>query len=238
MGKTGNHPLISIILPTHLEGGNIESLVAKIDDSLQHQEMTYEIIIVDDNSCDGIEDHVIGLKDQFNISLHVRKEEKGLATAVIEGFRHIQGDIVLVMDADHSHPPEKIPEMVRMIQNGQCVIAVGSRFVEGGAARHFSLYRKLNAHVAKLFSRPFTSIKDPMAGFFAFNRNLITPDLSLNPVGFKILLELIVKAEVRSIIEVPIRFQKRLSGHSKLNFYQQLLFFRHVLRLLIYKYMS
>ncbi len=87
-----------------------------------------------------------------------------------------------------SHPPEKIPELVEQIINGKAEFVVGSRFVKGGSAEHFNWYRKLNAWVSKMLARPFTKVKDPMAGFFAFDAKILTPQILnvLNPLGFKI----------------------------------------------------
>ncbi|MEJ5362766.1 MAG: glycosyltransferase family 2 protein [Spirochaetota bacterium] len=233
--------LISIIVPTYKEAENIPILIESIDKTMKQNRLDYEVIIVDDNSKDGIEDNVKALKKKrYPVSIKVRINERGLSSAVIEGFRHAKGTIYCVMDADLSHPPEKIPELVKQIINGKAEFVVGSRFVKGGSAEHFNLYRKLNAWVSKMLARPFTKIKDPMAGFFAFDAKILTPQIlnMLNPLGFKIGLEIIVKCNPKTITEIPISFRERLFGQSKLSIREQILYILHLKRLFHYKYPS
>jgi len=233
--------LISIIVPTYKEAENIPVLIEAIDKAMKHNRLDYEVIIVDDNSRDGIEDNVKALKKKgYPVSIKVRIHERGLSSAVIEGFRLAKGTIYCVMDADLSHPPEKLPEIVQPILKGRAEMVVGSRFVKGGSAEHFNWYRKLNAWVSKMLARPFTKIKDPMAGYFAFNAQLLTPEILslLNPLGFKIGLEIIVKCNPKTIIEVPISFRERLYGESKLSLREQILYILHLKRLFHYKYPS
>jgi dolichol-phosphate mannosyltransferase len=227
---------ISIIVPTYKEAKNIPVLAEKINSALKKHKLGYEIIIVDDNSRDGIENAVIRLKKKYPVTLKVRVDERGLSSAVIEGFRIAKGDVFVVMDADLSHPPEKIPELIGKILNDGAEFVVGSRFVEGGSALHFDWYRKLNAWISKMLARPFTSVKDPMAGFFAFPKSILTNLEELNPLGFKIGLEVIVKCKPRKVVEIPIQFQERLYGESKLSFKEQVLYLFHLRRLFMYKY--
>ena len=141
------------------------------------------------------------------------------------------------MDADLSHPPEKLPELVEPILQGHADFVIGSRFVKGGGAAHFNWFRKLNAWVSKALARPFTKVCDPMAGFFAFPRTLLQGDqVKLNPLGFKIGLELIVKANPANIVEVPIQFEERLHGESKLNIKEQIRYLLHLARLFDYRF--
>jgi dolichol-phosphate mannosyltransferase len=229
--------IVSIIVPTYREAANIRPLADRIDKAMTKH--PYEIVIIDDDSKDGIEDIANDLDPHYNLKIHVRKNERGLSSAVIEGFGRSQGQVIVVMDADLSHPPEKLPEMVEPIIKGQADFVIGSRFIKGGSAPHFNLFRKLNAWVSKTMARPFTRVNDPMAGFFAFPRTLIQKDhLKLNPLGFKIGLELIVKASPASIIEVPIQFQERLHGESKLNLKEQINYLLHLRRLFEYKYQA
>ncbi len=233
--------LISIVVPTYKEAENIPVLVESVHRIMKEAGLDYEIIIVDDDSRDGIEEAVASLAAQnFPVSIKIRRGQRGLSSAVIEGLRLARGRVFVVMDADLSHPPEKIPELVRPILEGRAEFVVGSRFVEGGSVGHFSLYRRLNALVARLLARPFTKIKDPGAGFFAFDPRILTPEKfeKLNPVGFKIGLELIVKCDPKKIIEIPINFHPRLHGESKLTTKEQMLYLLHIKRLLYYKYRS
>lgn len=226
---------LSIIVPTFREAENIPELTRQIDIAVK-PDYDYEIIIVDDNSRDGIEKKVDELKNAYPVKLKIRFDEKGLSSAVISGFDMVTGDIIVVMDADLSHPPERITALADKIANENYEFVIGSRFVEGGSSDHFSLYRKTNALISKLIARPFTSVKDPMAGFFAFPAKLLEKKVPLNPLGFKIGLELIVKLSPQRVTEVPIQFQERLYGESKLTFRQQILYLVHIWRLFRFKY--
>lgn len=230
--------LISIIIPTYKEACNIPVLCEKIDNAMKLNNFKYEIVIVDDNSQDGIIENVEKIKQKYNIILKIRKDKRGLSSAVIEGIRISKGNFKVVMDADLSHPAEKIPNMIEILQKGEADFVVGSRFVEGGSAEHFNLFRKMNAFVSKMIARPFTKISDPMAGFFAFNESILVDIDSLNPLGFKIGLEIIVKTNPEKIVEIPIQFQERLYGESKLSLKEQFNYLIHVKRLWEFKYKS
>lgn len=227
---------ISILVPTYKEAKNIPVLSEKIDHAMKNAGLPYEIIVIDDDSNDGMIEAVDKIKHEYSISLKVRKGERGLSSAVIAGFDICAGGIIVVMDADLSHPPQKIPELVMPIVNGASDFVIGSRFVEGGSVAHFNWYRKLNAWVSKILAKPFTKATDPMAGFFAFHRRILEPSIKLNPLGFKIGLEIIVKASPKKISEIPIEFQERLHGESKLSLKEQLNYLLHVKRLFEYKY--
>jgi len=124
------------------------------------------------------------------------------------------------MDADLSHPPEKIPELVEVIRTAGADFVIGSRYLPGGGTdERWGLFRWLNSKVATLMARPLTSARDPLAGFFALQRaRYLESSSSLDPIGYKIGLELIVKCKCRKIAEVPIFFGNRLKGESKLSF--------------------
>ncbi|HOK03383.1 MAG TPA: glycosyltransferase family 2 protein [Spirochaetota bacterium] len=227
---------VSIIVPTFKEAENIPELTRQIDVALKKTKYKYEIIIVDDNSQDGIDQKVKELEKNYPVKLKIRLNEKGLSSAVIAGFELASGEIFLVMDADLSHPPEKIPEMLDKISKENFDFVIGSRFVKGGSAEHFNIFRTLNALVSRMIARPFTSVKDPMAGFFAFKSSLLEQKVKLNPLGFKIGLELLVKLNPRRVTEIPIQFQERLYGKSKLTLKQQILYLIHIWRLFRFKF--
>ncbi|MCP4132012.1 MAG: glycosyltransferase family 2 protein [bacterium] len=234
--KVNTKELISIVVPTYKEAENVPVLSEKIDAAMKNAGLAYEIIVVDDDSNDGIIEAVDAIKGKFNVKLKVRKDEKGLSSAVIAGFELTTGSIIVVMDADLSHPPEKIPELIDQVVNNGAEFVIGSRFVKGGSMPHFNAYRKLNAWVSKMFARPFTKTTDPMAGFFCFPKRILNGAGELNPLGFKIGLELAVKASPKKITEIPIVFQERLHGESKLSMKEQLYYLVHIKRLFEYKY--
>ncbi len=166
----------------------------------------------------------------------VRDGERGLSPAVLDGIRQVNYPVVVVMDADLSHPPEKIPDMILALASGQEFV-IGSRYVPGGGTDdEWGFFRWLNSRVATLLARPLTDAHDPMAGFFAFRRSEIDKARYLNPIGYKIGLELIVKCGLENVGEVPIQFIDRRFGQSKLSFKEQLRYLQHLRRLYIYKF--
>jgi dolichol-phosphate mannosyltransferase len=231
-----NRIFISVIVPTYHEAGNIPVLVRQINDTLAAECLDYEIIIVDDDSRDGIDTVVAGLAGAFPVRLFIRTDVRGLSSAVIKGITLARGDIYVVMDADLSHPPSKIVEMIQPIIEGRSDFVIGSRFVDGGSIPHFNWFRKLNAWVSRGLAYPLVTVKDPMSGYFAFPWHVLPRLDMLDPVGFKIGLELLVKAEPEHIMEIPIRFEKRLYGESKLSLKEQMLYLIHLKRLYAYRH--
>lgn len=201
-------------------------------------EPAYEIVVVDDNSQDGTEQIISAAADRYPVRLITRTPERGLSSAVIRGFTDAQGDILVCMDADLSHPPEALPQLISAIRRNPSVdFVIGSRYVPGaGTDQSWGVFRWLNSKVATLMARPFTSAQDPMAGFFALPRSVFARADRLNPIGYKIGLELIVKCQCRDVKEVPIYFADRRFGQSKLSLREQLHYIEHLKRLADYKY--
>jgi len=227
-------PSVSITVPTYKEVRNVPLLVERLKKVRDDHRMEMEVVIVDDNSRDGTTEAVAAMGLPW-VRLIVRENERGLSSAVIRGLHESRHEIALVMDADLSHPPEKVPELVRAIQGGNDFV-IGSRYVKGGSTdAEWGVFRWLNSKVATLMARPFTSAKDPMAGFFAFRRAALDSAAPLNPVGYKIGLELIVKCRFKRVGEVPIHFEDRKHGESKLNFKEQLRYVQHLGRLMKFK---
>ncbi|MGZ4849650.1 MAG: glycosyltransferase, partial [Halobacteriota archaeon] len=201
------------------EVGNIPPLLERIQRSMKPLGAAFEVIIVDDDSPDGTWRAASALKSTYPVRVIRRQGRRGLATAVVEGMRAAAYDIVVVMDADLQHPPERIPGLISCVANGSD-IAIGSRFVEHGAIDEFGVVRRLTSAGAALFARTMfkklRAVKDIESGFFAFNRNIVT-GISLRPIGYKILLELLVQAEYGSVTELGYAFGRREAGFSKLN---------------------
>ena len=207
---------ISIIIPTFNESRNIEELLSEINNMLVASKIKGEIIVIDDNSPDGTWKIVQKIKKKYNnIQLVIRKNEKGLSTAVIKGFEKAKGNILCVMDADLSHTPEVIPKIIGPINSNKAELVIASRYVSGGGVKDWTLKRKIISKGATLLAKFITNIKDPMSGFFALKRGVITR-VKLNPKGYKIGLEIIAKGNYSKIIEVPYVFQNRKYGESKL----------------------
>lgn len=229
-------PLVSIIVPTFKEAANLSILIPQVCEALNESGMTAEILVVDDNSPDETVQVCAILADKYPIQLLVRKAERGLSSAVLHGLNHARGTVLLVMDADLSHPPQKVPELIAAALEQQGDFIIGSRYVVGGSTDDdWSFFRWLNSQVATWMSRGLTTAKDPMAGFFALTRQTFQQARELNPIGYKIGLELIVKCGCQKVAEVPIHFKDRLHGESKLSLKEQLNYLRHLARLYRFK---
>jgi dolichol-phosphate mannosyltransferase len=227
---------VSIIVPTYREAENLPVLVPRIAAALDRAELRGEILIVDDNSPDDTAGVCEELRRQYPVRLEIRTRERGLSSAVVHGMRLARGECLLVMDADLSHPPEKIPDLIAALRTDETDFVIGSRYVAGaGTDEHWGLFRWLNSKVATWMARPLTTARDPMAGFFALRRQSLESAANLDPIGYKIGLELMVKCGCRCVKEVPIYFRDRLHGESKLSLKEQLNYLRHLKRLYEFK---
>lgn len=216
---------VSVIVPTYRERENLALLVPRLFAILDRSGLSYEVIIVDDDSGDGTDTWCRQFGSAEKLWLVIRRGERGLASAVLRGFELARGAVCVVMDADLSHPPEKVPALVAAVQAPGCDMAIGSRYVSGGAVdERWSWFRRLNSRVATLLARGLTATADPLAGFFAVKKSTVARAGCLRPLGYKIALELIVRCNCRQVTEVPIKFHDRTTGQSKLSLRQQWLY--------------
>ena len=214
---------VSIIIPTYNESKNIIGILETISKNLPKNILT-EAIVVDDNSPDGtgkiVEDYLKNLKKMADYTIEIihRKTKDGLGSAILKGISQAKGDTIVVMDSDFSHPPQIIPKLIESIKKYQYDIAVASRYIKGGKIQGWSLKRKLMSKFATIIAKKGLGIdtKDPMSGFFAFKRNIIK-ELNIDAIGYKILLEILVKTKGVNIKEIPYTFQDRELGSSKLD---------------------
>jgi dolichol-phosphate mannosyltransferase len=227
-------PATSIVVPTFREVEALPELIERVAQVRAEQPSIQELVIVDDDSRDGTE-ALIARRPEPWLKLIVRKQDRGLSQAVLAGLRVARGDILVVMDADLSHPPEVIADMQQAIVDGADFV-VGSRYIPGAStADDWGMFRFLNSRVATLLARPLTTISDPMSGFFAMPRGVFERAENPSPLGYKIGLELLVRCHCRHVKEIPIHFANRTRGESKLTAKQQLLYVRHVARLYRFK---
>jgi len=226
---------VSIIIPTYKEVLNFPQLTAQIDQSLRDANIKYEVIFVDDDSRDGSIEQIDNLITKFNYPLKiiVRTTERGLSSAVLRGFQEAKYETLLVMDADLQHNPIYIPSLVLPIINGNADFSVGSRHTHGGGIEDWPIHRKLISWGATFIARPLIPCTDPMSGFFALSKETLNRAKVLNPLGYKIGLELMVRCDVQNINEVPIIFKDRQLGESKLNLRTNALYLLHVSQLYI-----
>jgi dolichol-phosphate mannosyltransferase len=214
--------VISLVIPTLNEAENIEPLVGRL---AQCRPTLDEIIFVDDGSTDGTRERIRSLIANSAVRLIERDTPSlGLSGAVIAGARAASGDWLVVMDADLSHPPEKIGELLRPLLEDRADIVIGSRYVHGGSTPGWPLWRKILSRSAAALAYPLTGVHDSMCGFFALPRELL---LELTPAatGFKIAFEALVQGGKNlRVLEIPIAFRDRARGISKMSFGVALLF--------------
>ncbi len=220
---TQKNPQVSIIIPTYNESQNIIGILKSIRDSIPKGIYT-ETIVVDDNSPDGtgkiVEDYIYGLKKiaENTIDIIHRKAKNGLSSAILNGIQNAKGETIVVMDSDFSHPPQIIPKMIEALKQYQCDLVVASRYITGGNIQGWTIKRKLMSKTATMIAKKGLGVKtkDPMSGFFAFKKNIIK-ELNFDALGYKFLLEILVKTKGINIKEIPYTFENRKLGSSKLN---------------------
>lgn len=233
---TTGHIDVSIVVPTYREVENLTLLVERVFEATRAANIVAELIVVDDDSRDGTDARCGELARRYDVRLITRKGERGLATAVIEGFRQARGRLLLCMDADLSHPPEAIPEMARALSEG-AELVIGSRYLAKGAVEEgWGVYRWLNSKIATLLARPLTHVSDPLGGYFAVPREVFFRAGELSPLGYKIALEVLVRSRPERIAEIPIYFRDRKFGQSKLSMRVQFQYLRHLRRLYLFKF--
>jgi len=218
-----NNPQVSIIVPTYNESKNIIGILKSIRESIPKGIYT-ETIVVDDNSPDGtgkiVEDYISSIKKiaENTIDIIHRKAKNGVSSAILNGIQNAKGETIVVMDSDFSHPPQIIPKMIEAIKQYQCDLVVASRYITGGNIQGLTTKRKLMSKIATVIAKKGlgVKIKDPMSGFFAFKKNIIK-ELNFDALGYKFLLEILVKTKDIHIKEIPYTFENRKFGSSKLD---------------------
>jgi len=227
MSEERDHKL-GLVVPTLNEAGNIPVLLDRIRESLTSTRIGYEILVVDDDSQDGTANLVKEYaKQDARVRLFVRKGARGLAGAVIHGWKQSDADLLGVIDADLQHPPEVLPSLVAPVLDG-ADIAIASRYASGNGVSEWNKFRLFVSRAGTLATAPLQRkdlrVKDPLSGFFIVRRECID-GLELQPEGFKILLEILVKGRIRKAIEVPFEFGNRHAGKSKADFKVALQYF-------------
>ena len=227
---------VSIIVPTFREAANLPRLAERIQAALSDSGIAWELLLIDDNSDDGSAAVVAELARRMPVRMVTRHQlPRDLSLSVIEGIRLCRFDRLVVMDADLSHPPERIADLLAAL-DADCDMAIGSRYAPGGLIdRTWSAWRLLNSRVATSLTIPLVSCSDPLSGFFATDRRLLPGLQTLQPIGYKIALELMVRGQLR-VKELPIDFRDRSMGSSKMNWRQQFNFLRHLYRLYGFKF--
>ncbi len=208
----------TIVIPTYNEAAGIAKLLDALDATFRANALDGEIVVVDDNSPDGTGAVVEELSRRLPVRCLHRAGKLGLSSAVIEGWGIARRESVALgaMDADFSHDVAALPKMVAALESGEYGLAVGSRYVPGGGIENWPTRRIVTSRVACWLARPLTRLKDVTSGYFLVRRDALE-GVELDPIGFKIGLEVIAKARYGKAIEIPYVFTDRVAGESKLN---------------------
>jgi len=223
---------LSIIVPTYNEAQNLPELFKRIEAPLKG--IPHEVIVVDDNSPDGTASVAQGLRKHGNVKVYRRNRRMGLSSAIMDGVKLAESDLIAVMDADLQHPPELLPRMLKRMSKGHDIV-IASRYVEGERIKDWDLIRRAVSKgaiaLAHLLLPKTRSVKDPISGFFLVKRAVIEHLEIINPSGFKILLEILARASYGSIAEVPYIFTSRRRGKSKLSLKEVINYVHFLLKL-------
>ncbi|WP_436533646.1 glycosyltransferase [Actinoplanes sp. HUAS TT8] len=226
----------SVIVPTYNERDNVTALLDRLAATLPHTET--EIVFVDD-STDGTPEVIAEVARDYPMAITVHHRDEGvggLGGAVVEGMRIARGEWIVVMDADLQHPPEIVPDLIAAGMRDGADLVIGSRYAGGGSTGGLADgYRKLVSRgstilVKTLFRNHLLQVSDPMSGLFAIRASSLDAG-QLRPLGYKILLELIVRNRPGRVVEVPYTFQARHAGESKSTVAEGLRFLKHLARL-------
>jgi len=216
---------VSIILPTFNEKGNINKLISAIFSELSAINVSAEVIVVDDKSEDKTADIVkkeYGLNN--NVSLIVRENERGLASAISRGLKEATGRIIILMDTDFNHNPKYLKKMIKLVENNNLV--VGSRFVSGGGMKN-AMFRWICSYVFNSLVSIFLNLKtkDNQSGFIAIRReNIIALDAKRIFHGYgDYAIRLLYTLRRKKIKEIPVVYGQRRYGESKTRFVKHLL---------------
>ena len=215
---------LGLAIPTLNEAGNMRPLLEGLGVSLARVPIDYELIVVDDDSSDGTAEVALEYaKQDPRVRVFVRRGQRGLAGAVLHGWAQTDADLLGVIDADLQHPPQVLPKLIEPVMNGND-IAIASRYVSSHD-NGLGDWNKLRAFISRagtLVTAPLQkkknmNVKDPLSGFFVLRRECIE-GVDLQPEGFKLLLDILVRGRVQRPVEVPFHFGLRHAGKSKADF--------------------
>jgi hypothetical protein len=231
-------PRVSVVIPTRNEAGNVQELFRALTGTLNG--VDHEVIVVDDSTDTATRPllaQIGATASHWRVLERAGAEQTGLATAVTTGIAMARGDAICVMDGDLQHPPDVVPRLLQSVEEG-VDLAIASRYTAGGKSEGFaSGYRQLLSHGSRLAAYAVfpeaRRTSDPLTGFFCVRRAAIA-GLEFRPVGFKILLEILVLCPRLRVVDVPFVFGDRWEGESKASARQGVLYLRHIASLFLH----
>jgi dolichol-phosphate mannosyltransferase len=215
---------VGVILPTYGEAENISKLI----EDIEGLKLDASILVIDDSSPDGTAEIVQEKQKKYpNITLHVRPKKTGLGTAITDGFKIFLSaqkppKYVLTMDADYSHNPQDIPQLLAIMKECNCGIVIGSRYVKGGKIDGWPFTRKVISKTANLIARASLSLKlkDCTSGYRCYSTRFLKEAIgNLHSHTYEIQIETVRQATLRNfkVKEMPVLFVNRKRGKSKLS---------------------
>ena len=216
---------LAIVIPTYNEAETITSLIKELFDQIKQLVEKLDVLIIDDSSPDGTADIVRGLEDEYEkITVVQRPKKMGLGAAYKNGFRHVleklDSELIVQMDADHSHQPSEIPNMLEEIKNFDYLIA--SRHVEGSDIVGWGIGRKATHSIAGAIAKTCAKleINDSTSGFRMFKRETLEKiDFErIRSDGFAFQIEVLYQLKQLGMkgLEIPTIFVNRTEGSSKM----------------------
>jgi dolichol-phosphate mannosyltransferase len=228
-------PALSLVVPTLNEGENIADFLASVRHTLDEAlPRRYEVIVVDDDSPDGTCEIAAGLMAGFpELRVVRRKNEGGLAVAVMRGWQMARGTVLGTINADFQHPPAVLGRLLQRM--GEADLVVATRHGDGGGLGDWGLVRRVSSWGAArigriLLPQVYTRLSDPLSGCYLVRRCAIE-GVPLNPLGYKSLMEILVRGSVREVRECGYEMRKRSRGQSKVHALHPFQYIRHVFRL-------
>jgi dolichol-phosphate mannosyltransferase len=229
---------LSVVVPTRSEAPNVAILVSRLRVALRSSGLDWELVFIDDSD-DGTPDAIrqTMLADPAVRLVHRASGARpgGLGGAVSAGFQVARGEVIAVMDADLQHPPEVLEAVIAPVLSGKAELVAGNRYAWAGGTSGLAGWRR---HLVSWACRALVHalvpssrrLMDPLGGLFAVRRSVLE-GVALQPCGYKILLEVIVRCQPRSVGNVGFDFALRQAGKSKADLREGLLFLRHLGRL-------
>jgi dolichol-phosphate mannosyltransferase len=228
-------PMLSLVVPTLNESENIADFLSAVRQNLDAAlKGNYEVIVVDDDSPDRTWEIAAKLAETFpQLRVVRRRNEGGLAAAVIRGWQVARGALLGTINADFQHPPDVLGRLLERTEGADVVVA--TRHGDGGGLGDWGLTRRFTSWGAArigrlLLPQVYSRVSDPLSGCYLVRRRAIE-GVELKPLGYKSLMEILVRGNVEAVHECGYEMRKRVRGQSKVHALHPLQYIRHVLRL-------
>jgi len=231
--------LYSVILPTYNERENLPIIYYLLDKVFKEAKLSYEVVIVDDSSPDNTLEVAEAIRDSYgekHVKIVSRKGKLGLGTAYIAGLKATKGDRIILMDADLSHHPKFIPQMVELMEKTKVQIVTGTRYAPGGGVYGWNIKRKLTSKGANFLADFLLNpgVSDLTGSFRLYERKVLEQILpQIQCKGYAFQMEIIVRSKKAGfqVNEVPITFVDRIYGESKLGSKEIIMYIQGLIQL-------